>query len=89
MHFGLVVDSWWKHCPVRMINKRKKENAFKIPILQINLIIYAMTARMLFVQAVALFAEALFDAALMATIFLLFAVLEKFFAAILTGDFWT
>ena len=48
-----------------------------------------MTARMLFIRAVALFAEALFDAALMATIFLLFAVLEKFLAAILTGDFRT
>ena len=89
MHFGLVADLWWKHYPVRMINKRKKENAFKIPILQINLIIYAMTARMLFVQAVALFAEALFDAALMATIFLIIAVGEKFLAAILTGDFRT
>ena len=89
MHFGLVVDSWWKHCPVRMINKRKKENAFKIPILQINLIIYAMTARMLFIRAVALFAKALFDAALMTTIFLLFAVGKKFLAAILAGDFLT
>ena len=89
MHFGLVVDSWWKHYPVRMINKRKKENAFKIPILQINLILYAMTARMLFIRAVALFAEAPFDAALMATIFLLFAVGKKLLAAILTGDFWT
>ena len=89
MHFGLVVDSWWKHYPVRMINKRKKENAFKIPILQINLIIYAMTARMLFIQAVALFVEALFDAALMTTIFLLFAVGEKFIAAILTANFRT
>ena len=89
MHFGLVADLWWKHYPVRMINKRKKESAFKIPILQINLIIYAMTARMLFIRAVALFAEALFDAALMTTIFLLFAVGEKFLAAILTGDFRT
>ena len=89
MHFGLVADLWWKHYPARMINKRKKENAFEIPILQINLIIYAMTARMLFVQAVSLFAEALFNAALMTTIFLLFAVGEKFLAAISTGDFWT
>lgn len=40
-------------------------------------------------DAVALFAEALFDAALMAAIFLIFAVGEKFLAAILTGDFWT
>ena len=89
MHFGLVADLWWKHYLARMINKRKKENAFKIPILQINLIIYAMTARILFLRAVALFAEALFDAALMATIFLLFAVGKNFLAAILTGDFWT
>ena len=89
MHFGLVVDSWWKHYPVRMINKSKKQNAFKIPILQINLIIYAMTARMLFIRAVALFAEALFDAAFMVTVFLLFAVGEKFAAAILAGDFLT
>ena len=89
MHFGLVADLWWKHYLARMINKRKIENAFKIPILQINLIIYAMTARMLFIRAVALFAEALFDAALMTTIFLLFAVGEKFLAAILTANFRT
>ena len=89
MRFGLAADLWWKHYPARMINKRKKENAFKIPILQINLIIYAMTARILFLRAVALFAETLFDAALMTTIFLLFAVGEKLLAAILAGDFLT
>ena len=89
MHFGLVADLWWKHYLARMKNKRKIENAFKIPILQINLIIYAMTARMLFIRAVALFAEALFDAALMTTIFLLFAVGKKFIAAILTANFRT
>jgi len=48
-----------------------------------------MTARMLFIRAVALFAEALFDAALMTTIFLFFAVGKKFLTAILTANFRT
>ena len=48
-----------------------------------------MTARMLFIRAVALFAKTLFEATLMATIFLIFAVGEKLLAAILAGDFLT